>query len=762
MVRLIVFLLLLSTAAAAQVTLHGRVVDERGSGVLFASIAVKGTVQGTSADDLGNYTMELDPGSYTIVITSIGYTSYSKQIDLSANMVLDVTLADGALGLEEVVVTGTMKPVFVSQSPIKVDVVTSKHLEMYLPAASSSILESIALVNGVQEVVACGVCFTNSISINGLPGPYTAVLMDGTPIYGNLASVYGLNGIPNMIIDRFEVIKGPNSTLYGSEAVAGVINIITKDPAKQPVAEIDVMGTSQAELFGNVAIAPRIGNSSGYIGLNYAMLSQYEDRNNDGFGDGANLDRYSLFTKWNIGRRSGKPFTIAAKYYYEDRRNGVEAFVRDRNYKWLRGDTSVYGESIYTRRAEVFGSYVLSTNQSLKIDYSASMHDQDSYYGSDHYVADQKIAFANLIYNKPLANHDLLLGITNRYQYYNDNTVATSDSLATGEWVDMADNQYIPGMFIQDEWTPSDKTSLLMGLRMDHYSHHGLIWSPRLNLKYKAGTWTTARLNLGTGFRVVNLFTEDHAFVTGQRTIEITEDLKPEESYNASANLNHVFTWGSSQGMIDVDAFYTYFTNKIIPNYDVPGKIVYANTEGYAQTKGVGINFSQEFRIPFTFNAGLTLMETTETETDNQGVASTRRVEFAPRMSAVFTANYQMKKLGMSIGYTMNLTGRMALPEVYDLDDEGNPLLTPRSTESEPFSIHNIQVSKSLKGNFSLYGGIQNIFDYIQPISPLTGYNDPTANPGFSSYFDTAYAFAPIHGREFYLGVKWSLARKAR
>ncbi len=123
--------------------------------------------------------------------------------------------------------------------------------------------------------------------------------MDGAPIYGNLASVYGLNGIPTTIIDRFEVIKGPNSTLYGSEAVAGVINIITKDPATQPFLSLDIMGTSHLESFGNISLAPKIGAFNGLIGLNYAYLDDFDDKNVDGFGDNIAMDRISFFTKWN-------------------------------------------------------------------------------------------------------------------------------------------------------------------------------------------------------------------------------------------------------------------------------------------------------------------------------------------------------------------------------------------------------------------------------------------------------------------------------
>ncbi len=736
----------------AQAILEGKVLA-KGEPLEFVFIQLKGTSQGTVTDEKGSFLIQAPAGVYTLEVTMLGYQSFEQTLALKSGervVLPPIVLEENILGLREVVVTGTMKPTYVSASPIKVDVITAKQLDTYLPTASSSIIESIQLVNGVQEVVACGVCFTNSISINGLPGAYTAVLMDGTPIYGNLAAVYGLNGIPNMIIDRFEVIKGPSSTLYGSEAVAGVINIITKDPAKQALFSVDIMGTSHLESFGNLAVAPQIGKSKGFIGLNYAYINDFDDENKDGFGDMINLDRYSFFTKWDIARKSGKKWTLSGKYYYEDRRNGVEEFLENRNYRKLRGSDTVYGESIYTNRAELFGTYELAKH--LKLDYSFSNHLQNSYYGSAFYKAVQKIAFANLVWNKTIKKSNLLIGITNRYQVYDDNTVATKSS----------DRQFIPGFFAQNEWEVNKKITLLSGARLDHYTSHGVIFSPRLNLKYKPGTWTTLRANFGTGFRVVNLFTEDHAFVTGQRSVEILDKLKPERSYNGALNINHVFVLGNSQGSIDLEAYYTYFTNKIIPDYDTPGKIIYANTDGHAETMGLGVNMTQEFTFPLSFNAGFNLQRVTQTEPDESGDIRTSKIEYAPDWSGTLSANYRWKKPHITFAYTLRITGPMALPEVFDLDEQGNPLLQPRPTRSSPFAFQNVQVSKDFSRNFNLYLGIQNLFNYRQEISPLVGFNDPTTPPGFSRYFDTAYAFSPIHGREFYLGFKWNLDRAKR
>ena len=713
-----------------------------------ATVRLLDTDWGTITDGSGAFVLSGIPqGNYLMEVRSVGFKVIKQEIQVPQSSSIQLDLAESTLTMDEVVVTGTMHPTFVSSSPVKVEVVTAEHLNTYIPGASTSVVEGISLVNGVQEVVACGVCFTNSISINGLPGPYTAILMDGSPIYGNLASVYGLNGIPSMIIDRFEVIKGPSSTLYGSEAVAGVINIITKDPSSQPFVSADVLGTSHYESFGNFSFAPKTGKSKGFIGLNYAYINGFDDRNNDGFGDNINLDRISLFSKWNIYRPSGKRFTLSGKYYYEDRRNGVEAFLENRNYRELRGNDEIYGESIYTNRLEIFGTYELPTVESIRLDYSLSTHDQDSYYGSDFYRASQDIFFGNLIWDKQIKNHQVTSGLTTRYQTYDDNTIAT---VVNG--VNAPDNQFIPGVFVQDEWALTDRFTALAGLRLDHYRDHGVIPAPRLNLKYKPGEWTTLRSNFGTGFRIVNLFTEDHAFVTGQREVIIEEELRPEESYNFSLNLNHVYTMGASQGMIDIDAFYTYFSNKITPDYETDGQIRYANTDGYAVSRGIGLNIQQELSIPLSFNLGVNVQDVKETED-----GETRQIEFAPEWTGILTANYQVKSWQTTIAYTARLTGPMALPIVFDLDDQGNPLSIPRPTSSEPFGIHNIQVTKNFNKKIAIYGGIQNLFDFVQPWSPLNGTNDPNANLGFSDSFDTAYAYAPIHGREFYLGINWQL-----
>ncbi|MEO0897189.1 MAG: TonB-dependent receptor [Bacteroidota bacterium] len=752
--RILYFLLLIfalmGMGYAQSPTVTGRL-THMGMPLSGIQIWVQGTTLGDISDSQGHFSIKLkQEGDYILMAKPLGYLPLKHPFSLEKGEKLTIPafdLKEDILGLTEVVITGTMKESSVAQSPVKISVIQSE--DLFEAIAPTNLVDGLKMINGVQEVVACGVCFTNSISVNGLPGQYTAVLMDGSPIYGNLAATYGLNGIPAAIIDRIEVVKGPNSTLYGSEAVAGVLNIITKDPEEQPLLNLDLRASDDREYVANASLAVKGKAANGLIGVNYAHTDFFQDEIADGFGDIINLDRLSLFTKWDFKRASKKRFSIAGKFYYEDRRNGVEEYLQNRAYRDLRGNDSIYGESIFTRRGELFGTYEFASSEDLRIDYSFSTHYQNSYYGSDFYEASQHIAFANFIWDKQVEDHSLLFGLTTRYDFYDDNTIATQIE----EGVNNPQSNFIPGLFAQDEWRLQEGFTLLAGIRLDHQPDHGLIPSPRLALKVKPGDFTTFRLNGGTGFKTVNLFTEDHAFVSGQREVVIEEQLQPERSYNLSINGNHLYLWGEGQGMIDADVYYTYFTNKIIPDYDTPGQIIYANTEGHAVTRGINLSIQHQIGSKWKVQLAGNVQEVFEVEEEER-----RDIEFAPSWSGLFNLTHTWEKANLVASYTLNLTGSMALPEVFDLDENGVPLESPRPTRSEAFAIHNFQLTKSFpNANVQVYAGGQNLLNYRQPLSPLVGFNDPNSPAGFSDFFDTAYAYSPLAGRVLYVGARWSL-----
>src|SRR5690606_8383201 len=291
--------------------------------------------------------------------------------------------------------------------------------------------------------------------------PYTMVLIDGMPIVSGLSTVYGLTGIPQSLIERVEVVKGPASTLYGSEAVGGLINIITKKPYAAPLFSADVFATDWGEINTDLGMRYSLSeNSQGLMGINYFNYQNPLDKNGDGFTDVTLQNRVSIFNKFDFARKNDRLFSLAARYIHENRWGGEMDWTSE-----YRGGDEIYGESIYTSRWELFGTYQLPVHESINLQFSANGHNQNSVYGDTPYLADQYIGFGQSTWSKPLEKHDLLVGLAYRYTYYDDNTPATAGT-------DLSFNQasitHLPGVFAQDEIRLSDYHKLLLGIRYDY------------------------------------------------------------------------------------------------------------------------------------------------------------------------------------------------------------------------------------------------------------------------------------------------------
>ena len=371
-------------------TLSGKVSDNSG-GLSYANIYIKNTKLGTSSSENGQYQIKNIPnGTYTVIISSIGYKTKSRKITFNKN---DKTIRNFLLesdnSLDEIVVSGTLRPVSKSASPVPVDVYGKS---FFKKNPTPSIFESLQNVNGVRPQLNCNVCNTGDIHINGLEGPYTFVLIDGMPIVSGLSTVYGLTGIPQALIERIEIVKGPASTLYGSEAVGGIINIITKKPSNSPTLSVDSFSSSWGEINTDIGFRYQLSEKiQGLTGINYFNYQNIIDNNDDGFTDLTLQNRISIFNKLNFKRKKNKLFTIAFRYLYEDRWGGETNWN-----KIFRGTDQVYGESIYTSRWETFGTYQLPTSENISFQFSANGHQQNSFYGIDSYNANQLIALGNL------------------------------------------------------------------------------------------------------------------------------------------------------------------------------------------------------------------------------------------------------------------------------------------------------------------------------------------------------------------------------
>lgn len=749
--RLIRFICLLAiTTAQAQTSEILGLVTDAGEVVPFANIYLEGTTIGTSSDENGHYNLKNIPdGNYKLIATVIGYHKFSKKIRLkpNAHKKINISLIASSEQLEEMVVTGTLKAVSRSESPVPVEVYSPTFLKKN---PTASIFEALQNINGVRPQINCNVCNTGDIHINGLEGPYTLVLIDGMPIVSGLGTVYGLSGIPNSLIEQIEIVKGPASSLYGSEAVGGLINIITKSTRDAPDFFADVFATGWGEYNLDIGTKINFGKKTDMLlGVNYFNFNELIDNNGDNFTDLTLQNRISVFQKWNFKRQNNRIFSLAGRYFWEDRWGGELDWTKE-----FRGGNEIYGESIYTKRWEILGKYQLPLKEKLLFSFSYNNHNQNSVYGDIAYLADQRIGFGQLTWDKKVGAHDLLLGSALRYNFYDDNTTATVE----------ADEVVIPSLFIQDEISLAKKHSLLLGLRYDYDSRHGAIFTPRTAYRYKITGNDILRLNAGTGFRVVNLFTEDHAALTGAREVIVIEELKPERSFNVNLNyLKKIYTDNGIFINLDASVFYTRFRNAILPDYDTnPNQIIYDNLNGKSVSQGVSANIDVVFPSGIKFLLGATFQDVSQTE---NGIS--KRQILTESYTGTWNLGYNFKSIKLSVDYTGNIYGPMRLPTLGEND--------PRKDYSPIWSIQNIQFTYKGIKNIELYGGIKNLLNWTpnrgNPFI-IARANDPfdknvvfdsngdvvaTANNPNALTFDPSYVYSPNQGIRGFFGLRYRL-----
>ncbi|MBT4826819.1 MAG: TonB-dependent receptor plug domain-containing protein [Flavobacteriaceae bacterium] len=716
----------------------------QGQPLTSASVYIENSNTGTSTDIEGQFTLSFSNiKNPKLVISFLGYKTQIKKINSESTDLGTIEL-ELEEALEEIVVSGTLKAVSKRDSPVPVEVYGQS---FFKANPTASIFDALENINGVRSRLNCSICSTGSVNINGQEGSYTMVLIDGFPIVSGLSTVYGFSGIPQALIERIEVIKGPASTLYGSEAVAGVINLITKLPENTSKLSVDSFFSGWGEVNTDLAYKYQLSDkTSAILGVNYFNYSNPIDNNKDGLTDLTLQDRISIFNKFTIGNK----FSIATRFVYEDRWGGQMGWLPKH-----RGGEELYGESIFTRRFEFFGKYQF--NKNLSFQYSFNDHNQNSAYGKILLKADQTIGFGQMVWNKNIAKHELLMGLAYRFTFYDDNTTATFNDFSSQN---MASITHLPGLFIQNQTQINPYNTLLLGIRYDHNSIHGDILTPRINYKINNSDKSSIlRLSAGTGYRVAQVFTEDHAALTGARKVVFLDDLNPERSWNA--NMNFVQKFYLRKGAIidfDFSLFTTHFSNKIIPDYETdPNKIIYDNLTGKSTSNGISLNINLFAQGGLRINVGATYIDTYVEENGIKTVPFlTERFQGVWKVEKKWIAN------DLTLDFTGTNTGALRLPTLGNLD--------PRPSYSDPFSILNVQLTKTWNNTIEYYGGVKNILNFVPPSNSITRPFDPfdrqvvfdqsgnalpTPSNPYALTFDPTYVYTSNQGIRFFFGIRW-------
>lgn len=779
-----------SQAQRSEGTLSGYVLDKKSEERLPAvTVFVKGTTRGTSSRSDGTFEVKNIPeGKQVVVAQYVGYKPQEININIAAGKdhPIHFELEEDMFNLEQVVVTGTRTPHFVKNVPIRTEVVTSQSLRT---KNAQNIFEALEAVPGLRVENQCQSCNFSMVRMQGLGAEHTQVQINGQPIYSGLASVYGLEQIGTGDVDRIEVVKGAGSALYGSSAVAGAINIITREPSAIPSISADVQFGNYGTNAYNISSSMR--NDKGNIGLNvYAQKvdhgvidetgegdTRQEVKQKDGVTDrvesklhnmGFSLyvdnpffrdDKLVLRGKGINEKRAGG--VITDDYYKNPFTDGTENITTNR----YEGEVN-YTKPVGQRSGLQFNTTYIdhnreATNDSFLSDYKDT-HDGETPDVLDMrpYIAKENTWVASLSFNSKLENHNLIFGV----QYYTTDLDETGMYTVVDEASEFYGNAYKSiahkhareiGAYIQDEWNVSPRFTVVPGVRIDHHSSgeeytsdrkvfdddfpktefDETSFNPRLALKYQLTRKITLRANAGTGFRAPYGFSEDLHLCSGSPRVWKSSELKAETSRSANFSADYY----GDHFQASANLFYTYLKNKIdfADADDGVKKLGYTyqweNIDN-AVVKGmelmVVVNPARNLNVgvDFALNSGKYKNNRGDwTETEYANIS-----RYIPRFPTT-TGSIKLEYSPKSWMFTLYgiYQGRMYID--YISETAGNS----RIKETDPYMTFNARVSRRF-GLFNLYAGAKNIFNYVQDEKHLD---------------DAAFIYAPLYGALYYAGI---------
>jgi len=736
----------------------GHVIDKKTQEhVPYVTIRLTSTTFATTTDDTGHYKLTNVPdGNYIIEASAVGYITASQPVSIKSNSTITVnfTLEEDALLLEQVVVTGNRSETKKRHSATLVNVVNREIFEL---VSASSLADGLNFQPGVRVENDCQNCGFTQVRINGLDGHYSQILMNSKPVFSALAGVYGLEHIPATMIDRVEVMRGGGSALFGSSAIGGTINIITKDPVTNS-AEVShtltTIGMSGA-LDNNTTANASIVNDNGRTGLfvyGQSKERDHYDHNDDGFSEIGTIDAKTLGinTFYNITDNS----KIRAEYSTtnEYRRGGDQLDIPPHQAMIAeQTDHSIHAGNI---------TYdIWSKDYNNKYNVYAALRDtkRDSYYGSNMdpnaYGSTHDLVvvgggqFVHKFFKLWFMPAELTAGVEYNYNYLNDVTIGYDH--------DVTQKINIYSAFLQNEWR-TDKWGFLLGARIDKHSliDHAIV-SPRANIRFNPSNKLNFRLSYSTGFRAPQAFDEDFhiAIVGGERVVTVlAEDLKQESSNSFSFSTDWYHTFGKVQSNIMLELFHTdlkdVFTIRMLEEFDSKGNQVQERYNGSGATvTGLNLEGKAVFSHAFMAQAGLTYQQSRYKEpeewSENPEVAAEKRMFRTPDLYGYFTIQYTPTK-SFSMSLTGTYSGSML---VQHMESSGTPIDV--AVETPAFFDANFKVSKDFRifpgVDMQVNAGVMNIFDSFQD--------------DFDSGVDrdSGYIYGPMMPRSLYLGVKLSL-----
>ena len=731
--------------------IYGHVIDKAtGEHLPYIVVMLKGTTIGVTTENTGHYIIRNVPeGTFTVEVSAVGYKTLTREVNVRRGRSYEVNfvLEEDYVQIDGVIVSATRSETTRKMSPTLVNVVG---MDTYERTNATTVAQGLSFQPGVRVENNCQNCGFQQVRINGLDGQYTQILIDSRPIFSALAGVYGIEQLPANMVDRVEVMRGGGSALFGSSAIAGTINIITKEPVRNSAA-ISHVTTSidgSSALHSTTDINASIVSEDNKLGL--AVFGQNTakdawDANGDGFTELSKISGQTVGFRGYV--KTGLYSKVTAEYHHleEFRRGGDNLDLPP--HEAMIAEQTKHGINTGGLKFDWFSK---DQNHRLNVFVSLQHIDRESYYGAGQdpnaYGKTTDLTWvggAQYVYKMGrciFMPSDLTVGLEYNEDYLRDNMWGYDRF--TDQTVRIA------SAYAQNEWK-NEMWGILVGGRLDKHSLiDGIIFSPRANLRFNPTENINFRASYSYGFRAPQAFDEDlHIDNVGGTVSMITlaDDLRVEKSQSLSVSADMYRSWGSWQGNLLVEGFFTdledVFALRELGFNDEGILMKERHNESGARVFGGNLEGKVAWKNQFQLQAGLTVQRSRykEARSWTDDVEATREMFRTPDLYGYMTASYNPVKQ-LTLALTGTYTGSMLVEHHAGMTDHNATVRTPDFWDMGLKAAYDFRLYKSF--SLQLNAGVQNILNSFQRDF------DSGADR------DSGYMYGPALPRTFFFGVK--------
>lgn len=640
---------------------------------------------------------------------------------------------------------------YISTQPILTTVITQQGLRR---AACCNLAESFESTIAVDMEFSDAITGAKQISMLGLAGIYSQILLENVPMIRMLSHQFGLGFVPGSWMESINVSKGVASVTNGYEAITGQINVDYKKPeTNYERAFLNLYGNSmgKGELSFNTRM--KVGKNDNvstilmlFAGDQFAKI----DMNKDGFLDVPRNQQINVMNRWDYDVQDKMEGRSMIDFVWDNRVGGQMA------YDWRndRYSTEVYGLHIDNKKWDVItknGFLLNGEDESIGTILSYTGHMTQSVFGESSYSAFQNSLYANVLYSNKFGEkkrHKLTAGGSLQYDYFLESFTKYA-IVAPGFEYSLPTHEAVPGIFAEYCYIIDPKLVVMAGIRLDYNSlYNQLFWTPRVHFKWQIAENSSIRASAGKGYRSSHILAENIGLLTSNRTYREQEPLKAEEAYNAGISFVQNFNLPGGKSSISFDYFYTHFVNQSIVDLDqdIHAINVY-NLNGTLNGYGnVSRSHSAQVELilkPFTRFELTLAYRYNDVRYMSRGIQ--REKVLASPHKGLVNVNYSTRYDKWKFNVTLQVNGPQRLP-----DTHLNPAEYQRPEYSKTYCILNAQITKKFR-RWELYLGGENLLNYKQK-DPIISADNP-----FGDYFDATMIYAPITGIMAYLGVRYML-----